>query len=678
MTKQSFARVCALCVILAAQSKLKAEDGYRLWLRYGQANKSTVQQIIVQDDSDTGTIIQNELRAALAVGNEPIDRTHPLSMLIVGTPSNSQIVKSLGLEKELADLGDEGFIIRAADVNGQKQFVIASQSKMGLLYGSFEFIRLVQTQVPLSDVNISQKPKLQRRMLDHWDNPNGSIERGYAGKSIWQWTDLPGKVDPRYADYARANASIGINGAVLNNVNAKPEQLSTEYLKKTAAIADVLRPYGIRVYLSANFAAPKAIGGLKTADPLDPEVITWWKNKADKIYTLIPDFGGFLVKANSEGQPGPRDYKRTHADGANMMADALAPHNGVVIWRCFTYDGSFDKDRAKRAYKEFEPLDGTFHKNVFLQVKNGPIDFQPREMFHPLFGAMPKTALMAELEITQENTGHSTSLVNLALMWKEFLDAKTFEPEKDSTITSILENQPMNGIAGVANVGLDRNWSGYDFAQSNWYSFGRLAWDPSLTAAQVNDEWVRQTWGNDPVVVKTIMTMLNGSWQTMIDYEMPIGIHHIMEGGDHYAPNPKAFQDYHRAAADGIGYDRSKAGSDAVDEYAPEIAAEYGDLATCPDDVLLWFHHVSWDYKMKSGRTVWDELCYRYGRGVENVKTMQADWETLRGKIDDERFKAVDEKLAKQVKDSSVWRDTCIKFFQSKSGKPLPAYITEK
>jgi len=664
----------AVLLAILLPSLLQAEDGYQLWLRDKKIDDAQLLQtysglageIVVQGDSPTLSAIREELHQDLSglLGSDVAlaDKVTQNGAVLVGTPASSPLIAALNLQADLNTQGDDGYIVRSVTSNNNTVTVIASKTETGALYGAFHFLRLLQTQQDISHLDISEKPKFQRRLLNHWDNLNGSVERGYAGKSIWQWDDLPGKVDPRYKDYARANASIGINGAILNNVNAKPEQLDAEHIKKAAAIADVLRPYGIHVYLSANFAAPKSIGGLSTADPLDPAVQAWWKAKADEIYGLIPDFGGFLVKANSEGQPGPRDYHRTHADGANALADAVAPHGGVVMWRCFVYGGA--GDRAMQAYKEFKPLDGAFHSNVFLQVKNGPIDFQPREMFHPLYGALPKTPIMPELEITQENTGHSTDLVYLANMWKEFLDSDTYVSGQGTTVASIAQGYPINGMAGVANIGTDRNWCGHDFAQANWYAFGRLAWNSSLTTDQIAEEWIRMTWSNDPKVVSTIQDMMRGSWEAMVSYEMPIGLTHIMEGGDHYAPAPKQFQDYHRADEHGIGYDRSSTGSNAVSEYAPEVGNKYNDLATCPDNLLLWFHHVPWDYKMKSDRTVWEELCFRYNDGVNDVKNMQKQWGDLRGKVDTERFTAVQKKLDMQLAHAKNWRDTCLHFFQ--------------
>lgn len=673
-------------MILFSSGALKAEDGYRLWLRYEKIENHQLleiysgraEEIVVQSNSPTLMIVRTELQRGLSglLGHDiPVTRGVTISgAIVVGTPASSPIIATLQLQSELNRLGDEGYLIRSITNSDGALTVIASRGEVGAIYGTFNFLRLLQTQRDITHLNISEKPMLQRRLLNHWDNLNGSVERGYAGKSLWKWSELPGKIDPRYKDYARADASIGINGVVLNNVNADPKQLSTPYLKKAAALADVFRPYGIRVYLSANFGTPKALSGLNTADPLAPAVRIWWGKKADEIYSLIPDFGGFLVKASSEGQPGPQDYGRTHADGANVLADALAPHGGIVMWRTFVYGGmGRAHDRATEAYKEFRPLDGKFHDNVSLQAKNGPIDFQPHEMFHPLFGAMPKTSFVAELQVTQEYMGQSSDLVYLAPMWKEFLESDTYANGKGSTVAKELAASPITGIAGVANTGSDLDWCGSDFAQVNWYAYGRLAWDGNLSADQIADEWIRATWGNNPKVITTIHAMMSGSWQACVNYEMPLGLTDMEEPAKHYDPDPEQFQNYHKADTQGIGYDRTREGSDAISEYASPVGDVYGNLATCPDGFLLWFHHVSWDYKMKSGRTVWDELCFRYNDGVEYVAKMQAEWETLRGKIDAERFDAVQKKLQAQLAHAKNWRDTCIRFFQSINNKPLPA-----
>lgn len=683
--------------LLIVAMNLSAEDGYRLWLRYDQIQdrqlrdqySERVGEIVVPGDSPTLAVIRDELHRGLSglLGHDvPVvtNLTRSSAVLVV-VSTNSPSIPDAGIQSQLTSLGDDGYLIRSVTNDHGALTMIGSRSEVGALYGAFHFLRLLQMRQDISRLNLSVQPKLQRRLLNHWDNLNGSVERGYAGRSIWKWDELPGKVDERYQDYARANAAIGLNGAVLNNVNAKPEQLATTNLVKAAAIAKVLRPYGIRVYLAANFAAPKSIGGLKTANPNDPKVRRWWQQKTDEIYSLIPDFGGFLVKANSEGQPGPQDYQLTHADGANMLAAALAPHGGVVMWRAFVYNSpKVDGDRAKRAYLEFMPLDGKFATNVIVQVKTGPIDFQPREPFHPLFGALKKTSVMAECEITQENMGHSTDLVYLAPMWKEFLEADTYAKGRGTTVAETLESSPQNAIAGVANIGRDENWCGHDFAQANWYAFGRLAWNSDLSADQIADEWTRMTWGDDAAVVATVESMLRGSWAACVNYEMPLGLHHIMEGGGHYDPKPGTINKkmpeysgwyYHQADARGIGFDRTGSGSDAVAQYAPEVNARFANLETCPPELLLWFHHVSWDYRLSNGRTVWDELCFRYNAGVESVQAMQAQWETLRGKVDAERFEAVRKKLEAQRIHATNWRDTCIRYFQSVNHKPLPAYL---
>ncbi|RYG60473.1 alpha-glucuronidase, partial [bacterium] len=526
-------------------------------------------------------------------------------------------------------------------------------------------------------------PSFQNRVLNHWDNLDGSIERGYAGRSLWDWKSLPEKVDARLIDYARANASIGINGSVLNNVNASAQSLSPEYLRKTAAIADAFRPYGVRVYLSARFSAPIEMGGLKTADPLDGEVSAWWKAKADEIYQLIPDFGGFLVKANSEGQPGPLTYKRTHADGANMLAAALAPHGGIVMWRAFVYDPNPQSDRVAQAYDAMKPFDGKFASNVLLQVKNGPLDFMPREPFHPLFGAMPATQLMPEVQITQEYLGHSNHLAFLAPMWRELLDSDTFAKGKGSTVAKVvdgsLSGQKLTGIAGVANTGTDRNWTGHDLAQANWYAFGRLAWDDNVASQQIADEWTQMTLTHDRAANQKITRLLLDSREAVVDYMMPLGLAHIMQGGSHYGPEPwrgragrpdQTSTYFHGADAEGIGRDRTLSGSDVVSQYQSAVKQQLTDLSTCPEKYLLWFHHVPWDHKMKSGQTLWNELGLRYQSGVNWTKTAQQDWNSLSRSIDAQRHTAIASKLAIQERDAAWWRDACLLYFQTFSKRP--------
>jgi alpha-glucuronidase len=594
------------------------------------------------------------------------------------------LIAGLGWQKQLDDLGPEGFRIRSAMLQSHAVTIIASKTEVAALYGAFHFLRMIQTLQPIRNLDVNEKPRLQLRMLNHWDNLDGTIERGYAGNSLWNWSELP-KVDPRLRDYARANASIGINCSAINNVNANAQILSGEYLRKVAAIADTFRPYGIRVLLSARFSAPIELGGLKTADPLDPEVAKWWADKANEIYRLIPDFAGFLVKANSEGQPGPRTYHRNHVDGANMMAAAVAPHGGVIVWRAFVYDMKPGYDRAGAAYENLKPFDGRFAENVLLQVKNGPIDFQPREPFHPLFGAMPKTQVIPEFQITQEYLGFSNHLVFLAQMWREVLDSDTYAKGPGSTVTKVVDgdlyHQRITGIAGVANTGSDRNWTGHDFGQANWYSFGRLAWNPDLASAQIAGEWINMTLAHDQKATKVIEHIMLESHEALVDYMTPLGLHHIMWGKHHYGPAPwwntEPRDDwnpvyYHRADDSGIGFDRTSAGSNTVSQYTQAVRNRFNDLKSCPEKYLLWFHHVPWDYRMRSGRTLWDELALHYQRGVDWVRQTRKSWDSLSGVIDHERHAAVAKKLAIQERDAVWWRDAVLTYFQTFSKRPLP------
>ena len=522
-------------------------------------------------------------------------------------------------------------------------------------------------------------------MLNHWDNLDGSVERGYAGQSIWDWWNLPDLKDPRYTDYARANASIGINGTVLNNVNAKADSLTAPYIAKAAALADIFRPWGIKVYLSARFSAPIEIGGLKTADPLDPQVAAWWKAKADEIYRAIPDFGGFLVKANSEGQPGPRDYHRSHADGANMLAAAVAPHKGIVMWRAFVYADTDPDDRAKQAYTEFKPLDGTFADNVLVQVKNGAIDFQPREPFHPLFGAMPKTPLVMEFQITKEYLGFASHLAYLGPLFQEVLDAPT-GVKRGQTVADVVdgsaEGHRLTGMAGVANIGRDRDWTGSPFNQANWYVFGRMAWDPEADADTIAREWAAQTFTPDPAVVDPVVAMMMGSREAVVDYMTPLGLAHLMATGHHYGPGPwvsdlarpewnPAY--YHRADKQGIGFDRTRSGSNAVAQYAPPVAKRFADVGTVPERDLLWFHHVGWDRRMASGRTLWEEMVRHYDAGVAYVAGMRRQWDALRPRIDAERWQKTATLLGVQEREARWWRDASLAYWMSVNGLPLPA-----
>jgi alpha-glucuronidase len=693
----SLAGVAGLVASPRAQAN-DPEDGYSLWLRYASPGEAAaaryrqaVRQIVVQGTSRTSQATRQELTSGLSsiLGAPVADVQQGWGprTLIVGTPASSPAIRGLDWQSELAALGPEGFIIRRATAANQPVIAVASRGEIGALYGAFHFLRLLQTAQPIEALDVSERPRVQLRMLNHWDNMDGSIERGYAGRSLWRWNELPprlpGQIDPRYVDYARANASIGINGAVPNSVNADHRILSREYLLKVAALADVWRPYGVRMYLSANFAAPVRLGGLPTADPLDRDVIDWWKAKADEIYKLIPDFGGFLVKANSEGQPGPKDYGRSHAEGANVLGDAVAANGGHVIWRAFIYDEDVDPDRAKRAYIEFTRLDGQFRPNVLVQIKNGAIDFQPREPFHPLFGALKRTSALAEIQATQEYLGQARHLVYLGTMWQEFFDADTQANGKGSTVGKVVAGevrpQRVTGIASVVNPGLDRNWCGHHFSQSNWYASGRLAWNPGLRAAQVADEWVRMTFTNDPKAVDAIGGMMMRSREAFVNYTMPLGLHHLI-GGDHYAPMPQNAKAprrdwtatyYHQASTGGIGFDRTMKGNQAVGQYFPPVRDMFDSLATCPEEFLLWFHRCSWDYKVKSGKTLWDALCERYYDGVREAEAIQTTWHSLSGQIDPQRHKEVAERLAIQVTDAGKWRDQILQYFQQFSGKPI-------
>jgi len=546
-------------------------------------------------------------------------------------------------------------------------------------------IRLIQTEQPISALNMISQPKLKLRLLNHWDNLNRTVERGYAGFSIWNWHTLPGYIDKRYIDYARTNASIGINGTVLTNVNANAVILTGPYLEKVKALADVFRPYGIKVYLTARFSAPIEIGRLRSADPLNDSVQNWWKEKIKEIYSVIPDFGGFLVKANSEGQPGPQDYKRNHADGANMLADAVAPFGGIVMWRAFVYNPE-SNDRFKQAYEEFKPLDGKFRNNVLVQVKNGPIDFQPREPYSPLFGAMHHTPLMMEFQLTQEYLGQGTHLVYEAPLFKEVLNADTYSKGEGSTVAKVvdgsLDNFSLNGMAGVSNIGNDINWCGHPFAQANWYTLGRLSWDHHLTSEQISEEWIKQTFSKDKKTIGVIRNIMLHSHEALVNYMTPIGLTHIMYNGHHYGPMPWGNTlnrpdwnpvYYHKADSFGIGFDRTAKGTNALVQYAVEVQNQFNDINKCPDEYLLWFHHASWEHKMHSGRTLWHELCYKYNTGVDSVRSFIDQWNSIENKIDAERFRQVQQLLNIQLKDAIWWRNACLLYFQTYSKKPIPS-----
>ena len=694
------------CALYLYPDLASAEDGYRLWLRYDlveneKLRNEYLKQIngwYVAGSSPTISVIASELtRGISGLLGEDIKQLESISTssLVVGIRSQLPLAERAIDSKAFEVIGDEGYIIRRSGNKGKNQLIITANTDQGLLYGTFHFLRLLQTHSNISNPEIIQTPKVDVRVLNHWDNLDRTSERGYAGFSIWDWHRLPDYLDPRYTDYARANASIGVNGTVLTNVNANALVLTPAYLEKAKALADVFRPYGIRVYLTARFSAPIEIGGLDTADPLNTEVQQWWNQKVKEIYRYIPDFGGFLVKADSEGQPGPHSYKRTHAEGANMLADALKPHEGIVMWRAFVYSHEEPEDRAKQAYNEFKPLDGKFRDNVLIQVKNGPIDFQPREPFHPLFGAMPETPLMMEFQITQEYLGQATQLVYQAPMYEEVLRTDTHAKGNDqpagqagSTVAEIIDgslhNYQLTGMAGVANTGTDRNWTGHLFGQSNWYAFGRQAWDPYLTSEEIAEEWIRMTFNASPEVTNPVNNIMMQSWEAAIDYMTPLGLHHLMGTSHHYGPAPwvddlpradwtPAY--YHRADSFGIGFDRSSTGSNAASQYAEPLSELYGNLQTVPEKYLLWFHHVSWDHPMESGRTLWEELWYRYQSGVNAVKDMQNQWEKVAGKIDQERFDHVNMLLTVQEKEARWWKDACLLYFQTFSNKPFPDFV---
>ena len=690
MTRALFAAMIAAALFLTTAWAAKAEDGYDLWMRYrpveaGAADyRAAATQLVVAGESSTLAAATDELERGLSglLGAAP-EQAGAVSRdgaILIGRAEDAAI-RGLGLD--LTELGAEGYVIRSVDVDGRAATVIAGGGDAGALYGAFHFLRLIQTRQALTALDIREAPAVDLRLLNHWDNLDRTVERGYAGQSLWDWHKLPDHLDPRYVDYARANASIGINGTVINNVNTDALSLTGPWLEKAAALANVFRPYGIRVYLSARFSAPVEIGGLDTADPLDPRVQAWWRAKADEIYALIPDFGGFLVKANSEGQPGPQDYGRSHADGGNMLGDAVAPHGGVVMWRAFVYSDAEPTDRAMQAWDEFVPLDGQFRDNVIVQVKNGPIDFQPREPFHPLFGATPETPLMMEFQITKEYLGFATHLAYLGPMYEEVLDADTHVRGPGSTVAEVVDGSlfghRLTGMAGVANTGSDRNWSGSQFDQANWYVFGRLAWDPGLDAEAIAREWAAMTFSPDPAFVEPVVGMMMGSREAVVDYMTPLGLNHLMATGHHYGPGPwvddlpRADWNptyFHRADAEGIGFDRTASGSDAVSQYAPEVAVEFSDPARIDERFLLWFHHLPWDHTMPSGRPLWEELVARYDRGVEDVGEMRRTWAGLADHVDARRHAEVADFLAIQEEEARWWRDSSIAYWRSLNGLP--------
>ncbi|PJJ85065.1 alpha-glucuronidase [Mucilaginibacter auburnensis] len=651
------------CAFVSLALCAKADDGHNLWLRPVNAKAVKV----------TGA---NPKSATLAIAKKEIEQAW---LGTAGATVKLKLVKDPTLKAD-------GFKIAGNTVS--------ATTESGILYGVYEMLRRQQTG---NISNVVSNPSYQIRILNHWDNLNGSIERGYAGNSIfWRAGDNAFTVTDadkkRWEEYARANASIGINASVLNNVNASPNMLGEKELARMKAIAAVLRPYGIKTYLAINFASPMRLGGLKTADPLDPEVIKWWKAKVAEVYKLVPDFGGFLVKANSEGQPGPQDFKRTHADGANMLADALKPYKGIVMWRAFVYNAE-EKDRAKQAYLEFMPFDGKFRDNVIIQVKNGPIDFQPREPFSPLFGAMKKTPVMPELQITQEYLGHAEQLAFLATMWEELYKSDTYQEGKNSTVARVTDGsifpQKYTAVAGVSNVGLDTNWTGHDFAQANWYAFGRLAWNNQLKSEDIANEWIKLTFA--PTIenkdwnkgfYEPVKKMMLDSREVVVNYSMPLGLHHIFAGNHHYGPGawyaPRGTRKdwtppyYHQADENGIGFDRTKTGTDAVDQYHEPLSSEFNNVATTPEIYLLYFHHLSWDYKLKNGQTLWDALCNHWNTGVNQVRQFQVTWDKVQPYVDAERFTRVQEKLRRQTRDAQFWKDANLLYFQQFSKRPFP------
>ena len=653
-----------LFTVLTSLHVSAQSDGSQLWLGKQYANSC---QVISQlPDDATAKIAKQELENNWRGKNVEL-----------------KIDKSLNL--------GEGYNIYARPAqqgdNIQYEATITASNPIGLLYGAYELIRLQNTDAYNTGsgnqqnfskaIDETEKPQVGLRILNHWDNLDGSIERGYAGKSIFKWEEIKlgknGKggsisksLHDRLITYARANASLGINGSVLNNVNASPKMMTAEYINKVKVIANILRPYGIRVYLSINFASPMALGYTKTADPLDKKVQQWWKKKAKEIYAAIPDFGGFLVKANSEGQPGPGDYHRTHADGANMLADAVKPYGGIIMWRSFVYGANHKgEDRVKQAVSEFKGMDGKFRDNVILQSKNGPLDFQPREPYAPIFDNIKQTPQIAELQITQEYLGQSKHLTYLAPMWKEFFDF--VNPNK------------LVGISGVANIGDDANWCGHPFSQANWYAFGRLAWNPSLTAEEIAHEWLVQTYENqDEKFTKPVEMMMMTSREACVNYMMPLGLHHIFKFDHHYGPEPDGFIAsyplewcpvyYHKADAQGVGFDRSSKSTDAVGQYPEPYRSLYDNIETCPEEYLLWFHHVAWDYKMKSGSTLWQELCMKYNMGVAMVEVYRDFWHTSAKqymKGHEQEWQHTDSLLNVQLENAKEWRNTCLKYFQT-------------
>ncbi len=692
MSQSSRNRLIALTtLIFASVCPAHGEDGYELWLRYTPPEGVSIDApsailIACSDPSPTLEIAAAEVQTAFArMANAQVERTDRLTdgALVLTSQDCRQSVGANGIE--FAAMETDAYVIEPRWIGEQRVSIIAGESDAGVLYGVFDYLFRASRGEDLDVLWTSNAPAVDLRLLNHWDNLDRHVERGYAGQSIWDWHRLPGYIDPKYVDYARANASIGINGVVLTNVNADATILTAEYLEKVAALADTFRPYGIQVYLTARFSAPIELSGLPTADPTDPAVKDWWRRKTAEIYAAVPDFGGFLVKANSEGQPGPQDYGRSHAEGANMLADALEPFGGHVMWRAFVYSADDQEDRVKQAYREFTALDGEFRENVLVQVKNGPLDFQPREPFHPMFGAMPSTPLMLELQITKEYLGFSTHLAFLGPLWEEVLQTDTFAGGPGSPVAEVIEgnlhDHQLTGVAGVANIGSDRNWSGSVFDQANWFAFGRMAWNPKASSEAIAREWAELTFSAPPDQTETIVDMMMASRETVVDYMTPLGLTHLMGTGHHYGPAPwvdDLGRDdwnpyyYHRATPDAIGVDRTASGTDAVSQYADPLRERWGDVSTTPDALLLWFHRLPWDHEMKSGRPLWGELVHHYDRGVAGVRSLREHWASLQPWVDKARFAQVSQFLKIQEEEALWWRDASLAYWMSVNGLDLP------
>jgi len=686
---------CILFLCDVQKSIGNNEDGYDMWLRYHkiedadklESYRLLIKKIYINDQSPTLSVAKKELKRGLKGLLDVETRfteTIEQGTLIIGTYESSQHIYNHVSESELESLGPDGYLIKQTVIDDKTVLILTSDTDVGILYGAFGLLRKIQTYQDLQDILVKSSPKVRYRMVNHWDNLSRLVERGYAGLSLWEWGTLPEYKHPRYTDYARFNASLGINATVINNVNADPRILSDQFLEKVAVLADIFRPYGIQLFLSVNFHSPIALGGLETADPLNEEVIRWWQNKVDEIYEYVPDFGGFLVKANSEGQPGPQDYGRDHAQGANLLSNALEQHGGMVVWRAFVYNPE-QEDRFREAYDEFVPLDGKFNDNVILQVKNGPIDFQPREPFSPLFGAMTETNTSIELQVTQEYFGFDLHLAWQGTLFTEALNADTYANGKGSTVGKVVDGSVFNyertSMAGVINPGNTRNWTGHPFVQASWYAYGRLAWNHTLTAEEIADEWIRMTFTNNDRFIEPVKEIMMESREAGVNYRSPLGLTHLYAQGHHYGPAPWTSDlpradwtavYYHRADEDGIGFDRTETGSNAVEQYHEPVASVFRDLKRIPDDYLLWFHHVSWDHQMNSGRTLWEELVHKYYKGVEQVRWMQNEWNAIEGLIDDRRFEHVKALLSIQERDAVRWRDSTVLYFQTFSNKAIP------